>query len=209
MMNLASSRSYSVFCIVVECSQSDDRGDHIRVGKLNLVDLAGSERQSKTGATGDRCACARSWRGGDATVWSHLVEATSTRRLSLGRKLCLDELFVQCISYVFFFLQTDMVSLERKKRPALTSKPTSDACIRPRRPPLAASLFRSNERLFFCLLANRLKEANKINLSLSAQGNVISALVDGRSLHIPYRDSKLTRLLQGRCACAGISRSRA
>lgn len=42
----------------------------------------------------------------------------------------------------------------------------------------------------------RLKEATKINLSLSALGNVISALVDGRSSHIPYRDSKLTRLLQ-------------
>ncbi|KAK6303947.1 hypothetical protein J4Q44_G00264010 [Coregonus suidteri] len=42
----------------------------------------------------------------------------------------------------------------------------------------------------------RLKEATKINLSLSALGNVISALVDGRSTHIPYRDSKLTRLLQ-------------
>ena len=43
---------------------------------------------------------------------------------------------------------------------------------------------------------DRLKEAQKINLSLSALGNVISALVDGRSTHIPYRDSKLTRLLQ-------------
>lgn len=42
----------------------------------------------------------------------------------------------------------------------------------------------------------RLKEATKINLSLSALGNVISALVDGRQTHIPYRDSKLTRLLQ-------------
>eukprot|EP00095_Tigriopus_kingsejongensis_P004116 snap_masked-scaffold122_size333723-processed-gene-1.7 protein:Tk04116 transcript:snap_masked-scaffold122_size333723-processed-gene-1.7-mRNA-1 annotation:"hypothetical protein LOTGIDRAFT_226662" len=42
----------------------------------------------------------------------------------------------------------------------------------------------------------RLKEATKINLSLSALGNVISALVDGKSTHIPYRDAKLTRLLQ-------------
>ncbi|XP_053106446.1 kinesin-like protein KIF3C isoform X2 [Hemicordylus capensis] len=42
----------------------------------------------------------------------------------------------------------------------------------------------------------RPKEASKINLSLSALGNVISALVDGKSTHVPYRDSKLTRLLQ-------------
>lgn len=96
LMNAGSSRSHSVFSIVVECCSTDDQmGEHIRVGKLNLVDLAGSERQSKTGATGER-----------------------------------------------------------------------------------------------------LKEATKINLSLSALGNVISALVDGKSNHIPYRDSKLTRILQ-------------
>lgn len=94
-MNQTSSRSHSIFTIVVECGESDARGDHIRVGKLNLVDLAGSERQSKTGATGDR-----------------------------------------------------------------------------------------------------LKEANNINLSLTALGNVIKALIDPKCTHVPYRDSKLTRLLQ-------------
>ncbi len=41
-----------------------------------------------------------------------------------------------------------------------------------------------------------MKQATKINLSLSALGNVISSLVDGKTHHIPYRDSKLTRLLQ-------------
>ncbi|XP_039232953.1 osmotic avoidance abnormal protein 3 isoform X3 [Drosophila yakuba] len=43
---------------------------------------------------------------------------------------------------------------------------------------------------------DRLKEASKINLSLSALGNVISSLVDGKAKHVPFRDSKLTRLLQ-------------
>ncbi|KAF1335932.1 Kinesin-like protein, partial [Globisporangium splendens] len=95
MVNEGSSRSHSIFTVVVETSQKIDGEEHFKAGKLNLVDLAGSERQSKTGATG-----------------------------------------------------------------------------------------------------NRLKEGCKINLSLSALGNVISALVDGKGKHIPYRDSKLTRLLQ-------------
>ena len=42
----------------------------------------------------------------------------------------------------------------------------------------------------------RLEEAKNINLSLSALGNCMNALAEGRR-HIPYRDSKLTRLLQG------------
>ncbi|CAD6590665.1 MAG: hypothetical protein TREMPRED_005838 [Tremellales sp. Tagirdzhanova-0007] len=43
-----------------------------------------------------------------------------------------------------------------------------------------------------------LEEAKKINKSLSALGMVINSLTDGKSSHIPYRDSKLTRILQGK-----------
>ena len=43
----------------------------------------------------------------------------------------------------------------------------------------------------------RLEETKKINQSLSALGNVIAALTDPRGRqHIPYRDSKLTRILE-------------
>lgn len=43
----------------------------------------------------------------------------------------------------------------------------------------------------------RLEESKKINQSLSALGNVISALTDLKNpKHVPYRDSKITRLLE-------------
>lgn len=42
---------------------------------------------------------------------------------------------------------------------------------------------------------NTLKEAQNINKSLSALGNVIAALSEGEK-HIPYRSNKLTQLMQ-------------
>lgn len=45
-------------------------------------------------------------------------------------------------------------------------------------------------------IGQTLQEAKNINSSLSALGNVINALTDHKSTHIPYRDSRLTRILQ-------------
>jgi kinesin family protein 5 len=42
----------------------------------------------------------------------------------------------------------------------------------------------------------QLEEAKMINKSLSALGQVINALTDDKLNHVPYRDSKLTRILQ-------------
>ncbi|CAM9176098.1 unnamed protein product, partial [Ectocarpus fasciculatus] len=46
------------------------------------------------------------------------------------------------------------------------------------------------------LSVERVKELTSINRSLSALGNCVSALIRKNKTHVPYRDSKLTRLLQ-------------
>jgi hypothetical protein len=59
----------------------------------------------------------------------------------------------------------------------------------------------------------RLEEAKKINKSISALGNCVAALAEGRpGCHVPFRDSKLTRILTDTlggnaksCICANIS----
>jgi hypothetical protein len=51
-MNAESSRSHSIFSIIVEVTNQTTK--KTTVGKISLVDLAGSERQDKTGATDDR-----------------------------------------------------------------------------------------------------------------------------------------------------------
>ena len=60
------------------------------------------------------------------------------------------------------------------------------------------------ENTIYLIFESDVQEASKINLSLSALGNVISALVDGKSKHVPYRDSKLTRLLQDSLGTSSI-----
>ncbi|XP_072952929.1 kinesin-like protein KIN-7I isoform X2 [Typha angustifolia] len=59
-MNIYSSRSHTIFRMIVESREKvedgemDDSCDAVRVSVLNLVDLAGSERAAKTGAEGMR-----------------------------------------------------------------------------------------------------------------------------------------------------------
>ncbi|KAJ7513536.1 hypothetical protein O6H91_23G003500 [Diphasiastrum complanatum] len=57
-MNLYSSRSHTIFRMVIESrdkvNNSDASSDAVRVSTLNMVDLAGSERISKTGSGGVR-----------------------------------------------------------------------------------------------------------------------------------------------------------
>jgi hypothetical protein len=51
-MNAESSRSHSIFAIMVE--SYDKTSKRTTIGKLSIVDLAGSERADKTGASADR-----------------------------------------------------------------------------------------------------------------------------------------------------------
>ena len=55
-MNDRSSRSHTIFRIIIESRVREEDGeeDAVVVSHLNLVDLAGSERARQTGATGDR-----------------------------------------------------------------------------------------------------------------------------------------------------------
>lgn len=52
-MNDYSSRSHSIFTIIIETSTEINGEKIFRMGKLNLVDLAGSEKVKQTQTTGE------------------------------------------------------------------------------------------------------------------------------------------------------------
>jgi centromeric protein E len=53
-MNERSSRSHTIFKIIIESRENGSKDGVCQVSTLNLVDLAGSERADQTKATGDR-----------------------------------------------------------------------------------------------------------------------------------------------------------
>ena len=57
-MNAESSRSHSIFAVLIECYNQTTK--KTSVGKFSLIDLAGSERVGKTGATAERLKEAQS-----------------------------------------------------------------------------------------------------------------------------------------------------
>ena len=55
LMNAHNSRSHTVFTVTVQMKESSvERGEVLRIGKLNLVDLAGSENVGRSGAMDKR-----------------------------------------------------------------------------------------------------------------------------------------------------------
>lgn len=160
LMNAGSSRSHSVFTVIIERSDMGPDGEpHIRAGKLNLVDLAGSERSTKTGACVRACA---------------------------GWRMCLP-------AFLPVYLPTylPVCCFVWKEKTLASSRFHTDALKWWWRP----SCVKFSARVAGAT-GDRLKEGIMINKSLSALGNVISALTDAKATHVPYRDSKLTRLLQ-------------
>nr|CAH7716303.1 unnamed protein product [Callosobruchus chinensis] len=53
-MNQRSSRSHTIFRIILESKDASDDDKHVHISQLNLVDLAGSERLAKSKAAGKR-----------------------------------------------------------------------------------------------------------------------------------------------------------
>jgi kinesin family protein 18/19 len=62
-----------------------------------------------------------------------------------------------------------------------------------------------SERVFHNETDRMMLEGSNINKSLLALGNCITALADKKGSHVPFRDSKLTRILKE--GLSGNSRS--
>ncbi len=106
-------------------------------------------------------------------------------------------------SHVLFKMVIESRVLDSTTRTRSTSEPVFTTGWSKERPPVTEAalnlvdLAGSERQKKTNASGQRLKEGNAINQSLLTLGTVISKLSEGaRGAHIPYRDSKLTRLLQ-------------
>ena len=77
-MNAESSRSHSVFCIIVEVYHKATK--KTSTAKLSLIDLAGSERAGKTGATKAQVTCAARGDEEGRNIFTNYDPTPSSRR---------------------------------------------------------------------------------------------------------------------------------
>ena len=97
-MNAESSRSHSIFAIMVE--SYDTATKRTTTGKLSLVDLAGSERADKTGAAADRLK------------YVYYVHTAS----SLYTMICYDRIVNMIFIYIIFIVERHRASISHFQR---------------------------------------------------------------------------------------------
>jgi hypothetical protein len=181
-LNAHSSRSHAIVMLTIAKRPVSAAGaksglaQKVKVGKLFLVDLAGSERLKKSRSTG------ADW----AHAHHHLADGAQFEpcpsvfplRVDSMQQGCLHDGTLGCLRHGPLHLVCTLILH------ALHAECCKDsggrACGVHAKPGIRAS------------------EAVSINLSLTTLGMCINARADAAATHVPFRDSKLTRLLQAR-----------
>uniref|UniRef100_A0A0G4H586 Kinesin motor domain-containing protein n=1 Tax=Chromera velia CCMP2878 TaxID=1169474 RepID=A0A0G4H586_9ALVE len=124
--------------------------------------------------------------------------ATTTQNDISSRSHAVFVVVVEQSTYVSCVTSSSSAASETEKQEMTTQSGAGDGrCVRVGKLNLV-DLAGSERVRVTGATGQRLAESKKINQSLSALGNVISALTERGAVrqHIPYRDSKLTRLLE-------------
>jgi hypothetical protein len=171
-LNAQSSRSHGIVMLTIvkrPSSTPKNRavGQKVKIGRLFMVDLAGSERLKKSRSTGE------------PALPSHHEYLRCAQVLS------------DCDTSRDFAAQVQ----QRQQEAAHANRSCRRGILQheARRESRSGSATRKGES---CCAGLRANEAVSINLSLTTLGMCINARADPNATHVPFRDSKLTRLLQ-------------